>query len=115
MPIIGNQQSPIRIDLEKSIKATFPADYFEIRYPDEDLPGSFKDDNFVFERGYRPEIAYQNRPWVLHKIHIHRPSEHRIGPGGPFAYECHLVHFAKEDGDEAGPKVVIGVFFQVNE
>lgn len=111
MPVIGTQQSPIRIDLGDTLQAVFPANYFSIGYASGNLPGHFKSHNFVFEPAMRQPLTYKGDLWRLHKIHIHAPSEHLLDSPAPGHFECHLVHFAASDPDEKGAKLVVGVLF----
>lgn len=109
MPVIGTQQSPIKIVSADTIYANFPANYFTIDYADKALPGTFKGHDFEFSQFGK--ITYRGKKQKLVKIHIHRPAEHRIDQTEAAAFECHLVHLAADDADLTGPKVVIGVFF----
>jgi carbonic anhydrase len=107
VPSIGTQQSPINIHGADTLATTFPPRYFTVDYPDKALPGVFKGDNLEFSQFGK--ITYRGKKQKLLKIHIHRPSEHRVN-GRRAAFECELVHFAADDADLTGPKVVIGVF-----
>lgn len=113
MPVIGAQQSPIRIVTESTLKADFPADYFAIRYPNRPLAGSFKGHDFVFTQF--AEVTFRKKKWRLRRIHIHRPAEHRIDKLDAADFECHLVHSEAADVELAGPKMVIGIFFHKDE
>ena len=57
MPIIGTQQSPIRIDTDRTIQAVFPPNYFAIRYGKGERAGEFENHNFVFAAGERQPIT----------------------------------------------------------
>lgn len=109
MPVIGTQQSPVRILTDDTLYTNFPANYFTIEYADKALPGSFKGHDFEFSQFGK--ITYRGKKQKLVKIHIHRPAEHRIDQTDAAAFECHLVHLAADDAALIGPKVVIGVFF----
>lgn len=109
MPIVGTQQSPIRILTAETLRAEFPANYLTIDYADKPLSGTFKGHDFTFSQFGK--IRYRGKKQKLVKIHIHHPAEHRIDATAAAAFECHLVHVAANDADLSGPKVVIGVFF----
>jgi carbonic anhydrase len=111
MPVIGTQQSPIQIDTADTLQAVFPANYFNIRYASGDLPGQFKSHNFEFEPASRQPVEYRGDTWLLHKIHIHAPSEHLLDSQVPANFECHLIHYAESDPKEKGAKLVVGVLF----
>jgi carbonic anhydrase len=114
MPVVGTQQSPIKIVTRKSILASFPPDYFAIDYPDRPFAGTFEHENFVFAKPV-PSITFRGEKWLLHKIHIHRPAEHRIDESAPADFECHLIHLRQKDPGERSEKLVIGVFFEIDE
>jgi hypothetical protein len=52
MPIIGTQQSPIRIETQKTIRVNFGRGYLTFGYSGA-LPGVYQGKNFVFDH---PEI-----------------------------------------------------------
>lgn len=121
MPVVGTQQSPIRIENEVSIRvpSNFPS--LKIGY-DRSLCGKFKGDNFVFDIAYNPDqseivagktVAFDKNTWIIRKIHIHQPAEHVFEESDPFPYECHLLHSLAGDPKGRGPKLVIASFFDV--
>lgn len=112
MPVIGTQQSPIKIVSRKTLLTTFPPDYFEFDYPNRLLPGKFESENFKFLKPV-PSVTFRGEKWNLHKIHIHGPAEHRIDETDAADFECHLVNLRQKDPCEKGEKLVIGVFFKI--
>lgn len=109
MPVIGTQQSPIKIITADTLQANFPPDHLVIEYAEKALAGRFKGHDFEFSQFGK--ITCRGKKQKLVKIHIHRPAEHRVNATDAATFECHLVHLAADDADLSGPKVVIGVFF----
>jgi carbonic anhydrase len=117
VPIIGSQQSPIRIEKAKTFRVDFGRDYIHIGYTGP-LYGVYKGDNFVFDDPQDPTgktITIGDATWVIRKIHIHNPAEHLLEDNEPAAYECHLVHSWENDPKARQAKLVIGVFFHLDE
>lgn len=119
MPIIGTQQSPIRIVGEETIYSKVPP--LQYAYTGK-LPGNFKRDNFEFDVHYDSEgcevttgkeLVVGKLTWVIRKIHIHSPAEHTFDDEVPHGFECHLLHSLPGDVKGRGPKLVIGVFFNI--
>jgi carbonic anhydrase len=122
MPVIGTQQSPIRIVHDETIRVNLTG-HLAFGY-DRALPGRFKNDNFDFEFRLKPDgtedtsgkaLKAGGTIWVIRKIHIHSPAEHRIDDTDPAHFECHLVHSLPGDIKLRGPKLVVGVFFTVSK
>lgn len=111
MPVIGTQQSPIKIVHDKTLHTTFPPHYFDIGYKAGKLPGHFEEHNFWFTSPSAP-VTFRKEKWVLERIHIHRPPEHKIDAGPVADFEVHLVHVRQNDPCERGEALVIGVFFK---
>ncbi len=119
MPVIGTQQSPIRIVHNDTISAKL--DPLTFAYA-KALPGKFSSDNFVFTVQYQPDggevtfgkvLHVGSASWVIRKIHIHAPAEHTFNEDEPADFECHLLHSLVGDIKGRGPKLVVGVFFKV--
>lgn len=115
MPIIGTQQSPIRIDKSATLQIVVPENYLDPNYSGAELRGhfDFETDNFVFE-----EFEYflvGNQPWVIRKIHFHDLAEHLIAGRDRARYEAHIVHTMGtspcDDLNATGPKLALGTFF----
>ncbi len=127
MPVIGTQQSPIRIIVEQTIKANLTG-HLAFQY-DRPLSGVFQGDNFVFNVDRQSNgaedtdgktIVAGGDQWVIRKIHIHSPAEHVViqsatDPDVFEPFECHLVHSRPGDVFGRGPKLVVGVFFRIVE
>ena len=119
MPVIGTQQSPIRIVGEETIYAKLtPLKYAYAGL----LPGKFKRDNFEFDIQFTPagventsgkELIVGSVSWIIRKIHIHSPAEHNIDEDDPARLECHLLHSLPGDVKGRGAKFVIGVFVKI--
>lgn len=121
MPVVGTQQSPIRIVNAEAIKVAAGYPNLTIGY-DRPLPGRYKGDNFVFDLPAKAEsaaniagktVTFGPTTWVIRKIHIHKPAEHTFEENDPFPYECHLLHSLLGDLKARGPKLVIAAFFDV--
>jgi len=113
MPVIGTQQSPIRIVSKKTLLTSFPPNYLIIDYADKRVSGTFKNENFIFAKPL-PGVTFRGDKWLLHKIHIHMPAEHLIDATPTSAFECHLVHLRQRDPCELDEKLVIGAFFKIS-
>lgn len=125
MPVVGTQQSPINLVTRDAIRV--PPDYGVLRiHYTGPLVGSYRDENFVVADPQPSDspsasgapgttITVGDKTWVLRKIHIHRPAEHRVDGGGPAPYECHLLHSLPGDPGASGPKLVIGTFFDIRQ
>jgi len=123
MPVIGTQQSPIRIENAKAIRV--PNSYADLSFNyQDDLPGRFNKDNFVFDFAKPPceetdsdtdgkILMFGTEEWVIRKIHIHKPAEHTFEEDDPLPYECHLLHSRQGDVKARGPKLVVATFFAV--
>ncbi|WP_435008759.1 carbonic anhydrase family protein [Tundrisphaera lichenicola] len=115
MQVLGYQQSPIQILTADSVPVVFGHDYLKFDY-DGELDGLFKGDNFEFskpspgEDDTRWSITVGGRRWIIRKIHIHAPAEHKIDSVNPQPYEAHLLHSAASDPDAKADKLVIAVF-----
>lgn len=117
MPIVGTQQSPVRIVRSESFKADFPKGYVRFKYPNRALAGEFsgpQDLNFLFDAPH-VRITFSGRQWDLRKIHIHHKAEHRFDDDEAADFEAHLVHFLPGDLDGTGPKVVAGILFRKDQ
>jgi carbonic anhydrase len=117
MPIIGLQQSPIRIEKDKTYKVDFGPDFMQVGYSGP-LPGKYQGDNFVFDNPRDSKgktIRFGDNTWVIRKIHIHSPAEHVLDDNEPATYECHLVHSGENDPHLNQAKLVIGAFFHVDK
>ena len=119
MPVIGTQQSPIRIVRDNTIKAKLSP--LQFAYAKE-LPGHFKGDNFEFtilrkSNGHEitrgKELVIGGVTWVIRKIHIHSPAEHVFDEEAPADLECHLLHSRVGDEKCRGEKLVVAVFFKI--
>lgn len=119
MPVIGTQQSPIRIVREETIHAKIPS--LQFGYVGL-LPGVFSGHDFVFdiktnasgaEITTGKELIVGGVTWVIRKIHIHNPAEHLFDEEPAAGFECHLLHSLVGDTKARGPKLVVGVFFKV--
>lgn len=113
MPVIGTQQSPIKIVHDKTLHTTFPPHYFDIGYKAGKLPGHFEEHNFWFTSPSAP-VTFRKEKWVLERIHIHRPPVHKIEAGPVADSEIHLVHVRQNDPCERGEALVMGVFFKAD-
>src|SRR4051794_5965983 len=98
MPVVGTQQSPIRIVNADAIRVPNSYPGLTLGY-DRSLPGRYKGDNFVFDISYHPDrsedvtgktVSFGPTAWIIRKIHIHTPAEHTFEDNDPFPYECHL-------------------------
>jgi carbonic anhydrase len=117
VPIIGSQQSPIRIEKDATFRVDFGADYMQVGYSGP-LNGKYQGDNFVFDHPKDPKgktISFGGVTWVIRKIHIHSPAEHVLDDEEPRAFECHLVHSGLSDPHLGQAKLVIGVFFHLDK
>jgi carbonic anhydrase len=117
VPIIGCQQSPIRIEKDTTFRVDFGTDYMKASYSGA-LDGKYQGDNFVFDNPKDPKgktISFGDVTWVIRKIHIHSPAEHVLDDDEPKAYECHLVHSGVNDPHVREAKLVIGVFFHLDK
>ena len=120
MPIIGTQQSPIKIVKNKTWKIDVPEGYLYPNYSGNELAGHFdlESKNFVFEQF--EHFVLDGQPWGVRKLHFHDLAEHRLVndtyPAGHRAdYEAHLLHAMgtspNDDPDGTGPKLVLGTLF----
>ena len=117
MPIIGYQQSPIRIEKDNTFRVDFGTNYMRVGYSGP-LPGRYQGDNFVFDNPQDPRgktIQFGDVTWVIRKIHIHSPAEHVLDDNDPATYECHLVHSGEKDPHLRQAKLVIGAFFHLDK
>lgn len=112
MPVIGTQQSPIKIVSRKTLLTSFSSDYFEFDYSNRLQAGKFNSENFEFLKPV-PSVTFRGEKWNLYKIHIHGPAEHRIDETDAADFECHLVNLRQKDIGDKGEKLVIGVFFKI--
>lgn len=125
MPIIGTQQSPIRIVLDETIRANLTG-HLAFHY-DHARPGIFKDDNFVFDLSNNSDgtedvtgktMTAGGKDWVIRKIHIHAHAEHVVVQYAEDRddfepLEAHLVHSRPGDLYGRREKLVVGVFFTI--
>ena len=117
MPIIGCQQSPVRIEKDATFRVDFGPDFMQVGYSGP-LNGRYQGDNFVFDHPDNPKgktIQFGNVTWVIRKIHIHSPAEHVFDDDEPSTYECHLVHSGENDPHLRQAKLVIGAFFHLDK
>jgi carbonic anhydrase len=123
VPVIGTQQSPVRIVKDDTYRVDFGKDFLTFAYAGP-LPGVFKGDNFDFDVTSSPgggevtkgkELTAGGTLWVLRKIHLHSPAEHRIDETDAAEYEAHLVHTLPGDTKLRGPKLVVGVFVHADK
>ncbi|VTR94328.1 A-type carbonic anhydrase OS=Blastopirellula marina DSM 3645 GN=DSM3645_10202 PE=4 SV=1: Carb_anhydrase [Gemmata massiliana] len=119
MPVIGTQQSPIKIESVKAIYAPFGNKHLVFNYS-RSLRGQIDGvkHNFVFDRpgneNSAPEwsITAGGETWLIRQIHMHAPAEHLIDSDSAKPFEVHLVHSRPGDPTAAGDKLVVGVFIQ---
>ncbi|QDT24396.1 carbonic anhydrase family protein [Gimesia chilikensis] len=106
------QQSPINLIQASTIRVQLPAEYLEIKYPNEPLSGHF-DHDFYFDDP--PETRFEGMSACLERIHIHSRSEHLVD-GQDFDFEIHFVHPLPVKIPETGEQryLVLGVFFKEN-
>jgi carbonic anhydrase len=119
MPIIGTQQSPIKIEAAKTIHASFGQDYLAFNYS-RPLTGSVDHakHNFVFDPPPNENAAAEwsivvgGVTWLIRQIHMHAPAEHLVDSDEAKPFETHLVHSAVGDVRASGAKLVVGVFIR---
>lgn len=116
MPIIGTQQSPIKIMHNETFYTNFDQSYFEIRKyaVNGDVPGVLDEYNFELTTPVKG-LTYQGNPWYLHRIHFHAPAEHLVNSDKPNYFEVHLIHYQSDKLHASGPKVVIAGMFEVEK
>jgi|GEM_PF-4826316 len=101
MPLVGTQQSPIRIETAKAIRV--PSNYPNLTFNySGSHSGTFKGNNFVFD--FVPltrletsadiagkTLTFGSETWVIRKIHIHNPAEHIFDEDDLLPVECHPI------------------------
>ncbi|RCS43955.1 hypothetical protein DTL42_18385 [Bremerella cremea] len=117
MPVIGTQQSPIRINTSETLLVCQPQRIFQVCYQ-QGVPCTGKFDmagtghgNLVLQPPY-PKVKYQGDCFELRKVHIHLKSEHLIDSDDPKDYEVHLLHLPEGSTAGTDPKVVIGILYR---
>lgn len=121
MPIIGTQQSPLKIVTASTYPVAFGDTFLQFHYT-RALPGAIDParHNFVFHppadenQAGDWSITVGEAKWLIRQIHMHAPAEHLVDvdPAQAKPFEVHLVHSRPGDVAAAGPKLVIGVFIR---
>lgn len=110
MPVIGTQQSPIRIVSTDSLCVVEPKKLLEIQYDNRNYHGRYEAENFKLDGPAYPKVSFRGRVFELRKIHIHHKAEHLIDDVPQREFEIHLFHLP-EGGKVDTPKLVIGILY----
>lgn len=118
MPVIGTQQSPIKIETARAYHVSFGPEFLKFHYT-RPLHGQIDGKhNFVFDpppeevKATDWSITVEGATWLIRQIHMHATGEHPIDADKAKPFEAHLVHSLPGDVKAKGDKLVVGVFIR---